>query len=309
MIELKARWLGLALAVFLLACGGLPQDHEERGDHYSRIGSHEDALAEYLMAQKTDGANLSLLQKIGRVYVMKGDFFQAKKYYDRYYNASNSKPDHAVLLDYFKIALERAAAGDTTTMVQALEEILQLDSSFELGRYFFDMGEFYFRQGDYRRAVSCFQRGLPLRVEEDHRPLHLFHLALSYEKLNDGANAFLYFDQFVTLYPDREEADEARWHRGSCCYPLAEQLFREQHDSEGAIFYLDQIIQAGQPQHLLDDAWYLQGEILLAAERIGEARRAYQQVLEANRYTWKEKVAEEARKRLQEIEVRERIRQ
>ncbi|HUU27823.1 MAG TPA: tetratricopeptide repeat protein [archaeon] len=297
------------LIIFLIlsaSCMRVSTNYEERGDYYYRYGYYDDSLAEYLMAQKTQGVTTSLLRKIGKVYVMKGDFFQAKNYYDRYFNASDKAPDAEVLLDYLQIAVERGKAGDNTTMVHALEEILHIDPSYSLGRYFFDLGEFYFQQADYRKAITYFLRGLPLQLEVENRADYLFHLAQSYEKLEDYFDAFLYFDQFIVLYPDHPQIEQVRWHRGSCCYPLAQKMFSD-GDIEGALFYLDEIISKGQPQHLLDDAYFLRGEFLLASDRPEEAEDAYRQVMKLNRYYWKEKIVEQARRRIQELELNKRV--
>ncbi|MEA1997328.1 MAG: hypothetical protein U9N45_06795, partial [Gemmatimonadota bacterium] len=143
----------MLFAAAFLSCGGVSVNHEESGDRYYRYGHYDDSLAEYLMAQKTQGVSTNLLRKIGKVYAMKGDFFQAKKYYDRYFSANDAAPDAETLLDYFQIAVERGRAGDTTTMIHALEEILQIDPAYSLGAYFFSLGEFYFQQADYRKAI------------------------------------------------------------------------------------------------------------------------------------------------------------
>ncbi|MEA1996670.1 MAG: tetratricopeptide repeat protein, partial [Gemmatimonadota bacterium] len=142
--------------------------------------------------------------------------------------------------------------------------------------------------------------------EVENRAACLFHLALSYEKLEDYFNAFLYFDQYVILYPDDPDLEQARWHRGLCCYPLAQKLF-EDGEIEQAFYYLDEVISAGQPQHLVDDAYFLRGEILLSQNFPDEAKEAFSQVVKLNRVYWKEKIAEQARKRIQEIEMNKRI--
>ena len=296
----------LLIPLFLPGCGTFSEGYEERGDRYFRDGYYDDSLAEYLMARKTQGLTTRLLRKIGKVYVMKGDFLQAKSYYDRYFHATDAVPDPGVLLDYFQIAVKRGEAGDVSTMVQALEEILQIDPSYSLGRYFFDLGEFYFQQSDFGRAIPYFQRGLPLEVEIENKDRHLFNLAQSYEKLEDYFNAFLYFDQFLILYPDNPMKEQAVWHRGNSCFPLARRLHDEK-DYDQALFYLDLIIDEGEPQHYLDDAYFLKGEILLALNRPAEAKSSYLRVLKLNRYYYKEKIAEQARARIHEIELRRRL--
>ena len=291
--------------VFYASCTEVSKSNEERGDRYYRNGYYDDSLAEYLMAEKTKGVTANLLRKIGKLYVMKGDFFQAKKYFDRYFSAHDSEPDADVLLDYLQIAAERGRAGDTTTMVRALEEILQIDPYYSLGRYYFDLGEFYYDHADYRKSIAYYLHGMPLHGELNNKAQHLFYLAESYEKLEDYFYAFLYFDQFVILYPDHLQVEQARWHRGSSCYPLAQEMF-EQGDIEQSFYYLDQIISSGQPQHLVDDAYFLKGEILRADKRLEEAKQAFRQVLKLNRYYWKEKIAEQARMRIEEIDFSKR---
>ncbi len=298
-------WPTLALLILAAAlaagCGDQRSKYEQRGDYYYRNGQYDDSLAEYLMAEKTSGASAGLLRKIGKVYVMQGDFFQAKSYFDRYFSARDSVPDEGVLLDYLQIAVERGRSGDTTTMVNALEEILAIDPSFSLGSYYFVLGDYYFALPDYRRAIAFYIRGLPLAQDEQRAGDCMFNLAESYEKLEDFFNAYLYYDQFVNLYPGQARAEQALWHRGSCGYPLAVRM-REEGDLEQAFFYLEQIISSKQPQHLVDDAWYLRGEILLDDKRPAEARQAFERVLKLNRYYYKKKIAEQARKRIEEIE-------
>jgi tetratricopeptide (TPR) repeat protein len=289
------------MAALVVGCGDQGSNFEQRGDRYYRNGQYDDALAEYLMAEKTSGPNAGLLRRIGKVYVMQGDFYQAKNYFDRYFGARDSVPDQGVLLDYLQIAVERGRSGDTTTMVNALEEILAIDPSFSLGSYYFVLGDYYFELPDYRLAIAFYLRGLPLAEDKQRAGDCMFNLAESYEKLEDFFNAFLYYDQFVSLYPGQARAEQARWHRGSCSYPLAVQM-RDAGDLEQAFFYLEQIISGGQPQHLVDDAWYLRGELLLDDKRPAEAKQAFERVLNLNRYYFKEKIAEQARKRIEEIE-------
>ncbi|MFH1070113.1 MAG: tetratricopeptide repeat protein [Candidatus Glassbacteria bacterium] len=283
------------------ACGPIGANHESRGDRYYLNGYYDDSLAEYLMAEKTRGVSADLLRKIGKVYVMKGDFFQAKKYFDRYFSLHDAEPDAEVLLDYLQVAVERGRAGDTTMMVHALEEILQINPNYSLGRFYFDLGEYYYNLPDYHRAIAYFLQGMPLDVDVDRKATYLLHLAMSYEKLEDWFNAYLYFDQFISLYPDQPEIEQVRWHKGSCAFPLARQAF-DQGDLEQAFSYLDEIIGTGQPQNLVDDAWLLKGDVLLADKRPEEAKQAYRQVLRLNRYYWKEKIAEQARKKIEELE-------
>ncbi|MBW7997731.1 MAG: tetratricopeptide repeat protein [Candidatus Glassbacteria bacterium] len=300
--KLPVEGIIVILTVALFAgCSGGRASNEQNGDRYYRSGQYDDALAEYLMAEKTAGTSAALLRKIGKVYVMQGDFFQAKNYFDRYFSTRDSVPDEGVLLDYFQIAVERGRSGDTTTMVHALEEILAINPSFSLGAFYFVLGDYYFEQSDYHRAIAYYLRGLPLDTEQERRAGCMYNLAAGYEKLEDYFNAFLYYDQFLTLYPDRPESEQASWHRSSCSYPLALQM-REEGDLEQAFYYLNLIISGGQPQHLVDDAWYLRGEILLQDNRPAEAKQAFERVLKLNRYYYKEKIAEQARKRIEEIE-------
>jgi len=109
------------------------------------------------------------------------------------------------------------------------------------------------------------------------------------------------FRSVYSLFPGHPENEQARWHRGSCSFPLAQRM-REDSDLEQAFFYLDQIIASGEPQHLVDDAWYLRGEILLDDNRPAEAKQAFERVLTLNRYYYKEKIAEQARKQIEEID-------
>ena len=56
------------LSLPLPGCNSFSANYEERGDRYFRDGHYDDSLAEYLMAQKTDGLTTRLLRKIGKVY-------------------------------------------------------------------------------------------------------------------------------------------------------------------------------------------------------------------------------------------------
>ena len=99
--------------------------------------------------------------------------------------------------------------------------------------------------------------------------------------------------------------EQAHWHRGNCCYPLAKDLF-EKEELEQALYYTDEIIASGQPQHYLDDAHFLRGEIMMRRENLEEARGAFRQVLRLNRYYYKERIADLARQRILEIDMRKR---
>ena len=59
------------MAALVAGCGDQGGNFEQRGDRYYRNGQYDDALAEYLMAEKTSGPNAGLLRRIGKVYVIR----------------------------------------------------------------------------------------------------------------------------------------------------------------------------------------------------------------------------------------------
>ena len=300
-------FLSVVISLSALSCNRLSKGNEERGDMYFGAGQYDDSLAEYMMAARNDSMTASLLRKIGKVYVAKGDFVKAKSYYDKYFEQQQAEPDPSALLDYFNIAVKRGEDGDRTTMVNAFEEILKIDPQYSLGKYFFDLAEYYYEHAQYDKSIPFFLRALPLDVEVDNRNLHLYHLAESYEKTGDVYNACLYYEEYLLMYPETELAEQARWHQASCAYPLAERVYREDKDYEAALDYLAVLIDFEQPQHLLDDAYYLKGDILVEMNRLEEAKRAYRQVLRLNKFYYTEKIAESARQKIHDIDLKRRF--
>lgn len=292
------------LALGLLGPAGC-QDNETaitRGDRLWADSAYSAALAEYRLAVAQRGDE-EALERLAHAFVRNRDLGEARDTYDRLLSLDPGKADQAVYdyLDLMDAALRR---GDEYGAAVALEEALALRPGLQLPEAVPTVARFHRERGDPDRAERYYRRALSL-LPADSTPRLLYELGLLYEDREQCDTAMDYYRAF------REQAErtgerrwvvllgEARWHTGSCAFRLARAAHREGRAGE-ALAYLDQTIDLGEPENLLDQVWFERGELLYGLGRFDEALESYRMVLERNPARAGQLV-DRARRRIDEI--------
>jgi tetratricopeptide (TPR) repeat protein len=160
------------------------------------------------------------------------------------------------------------------------------------------------QRGDRDRAAWFYRRALT-SMPPDSAPRILYEIGLLEEDRDRCETAIDYFRG------SREQAErardrawttllgEARWHIGNCAFRLAQRAREEGRASE-ALGWFGTTLELGEPENLLDQAWFDRGEILYGIGRFDEALAAYRKVLERNPSRTGQLV-ERARQRIDDI--------
>lgn len=227
----------------------------------------------------------------GDIYLRLNDPRRAIRAFDRLLDLNPSwKPN--VLLDLEKAADNAITRGMDFTAHLMLEKILEYDPGFDLGARNFFMGDWYFDSMNYDKAIDFYKVGIGYdSLNMDAR----FQLAQCY--IHDG--------ELLSAYQELKEGVEIHKHwrvkywLGKVSFMLAKKRFEERNYSSSEL-YLAQVISLGLPKVLLDDAYFLLGDIRFAQEKYKEAESCYKKVLSINQFA-KPRIVRDAKERLRVV--------
>lgn len=231
----------------------------------------------------------------GEIYLHLNDPRRAVDAFDRLLEIDPEWEDKVV--DKLKEAADDAASrGMDFTAKMMLEKILEYEPDFELGIRNFFLGDWYFDTGYYDRAIEFYESGF----KYDSLNMNArFKLAQCYLHENELLSAYQTLKEGLEIQPNWRY----RYWLGKVSYELAKKRFEEGNYSSAEL-YLAQVISIELPKVLVDDAYFLLGDIRLGQERYREAESCYEQVLRINRFA-KPKIVKVAEQRLKIVKSME----
>lgn len=260
-----------------------------------RKSNYEKAMVYYNSMKTTQALLLLKNSDIPREIYLEGDIYlklndpgRAVKSFDKLLKL-DPKWKENVLSD-IKVAADKAITRRMDfTANMMLEKILEYDPGFELGARNFFMGNWYFDSRDYDKSIAFYEDGL------------------QYDSLNMNARfqltqCFIHKGDLLSAYQTLREGMAIRdnWRYrywlGKVSYGLARKRFEEGNYSSSEM-YLAQVIALGLPKVLVDDAYFLLGDIRLGQEKYKEASSCYEKVLQINRFA-KPRIVRDAEERL-----------
>ncbi len=258
--------------------GGKP--HEKKGDNYFNMGRYEDAFAEYSVALRQKNDDPDILRKIGKTSFLRNDLVETQK---AYFQLLKLSPEDSamVIIDFYQLGAGFHERNDPVQMARAFESIFRVDSTYNVGEYFYSLADFYHDEADFDKAVKYYTKALIFRPEHEKVEEATYRLALCSEKIENYSDALVYYEQFLRKFPGSVHASTVEWHRGLCALNVAGEEF-ENGDPEAALEYVQIPISTGQPQVKQGDAWYLKGEICRELGQRDSALVAYEKVLDLN---------------------------
>lgn len=276
-----AALAALAVALVLGAC----QDNETaiaRGDRLWADSSYDAALAEYRLAAAQHG-DADALARLAHAYAREGQLDQARQAYDDVVADRPSLGDQAAY-DFLAIAHRALRRRDDFGATSAVDAALSVRPALEVPSAVLTVARAYRDREDPERALAYYVRALTT-LPPDSVPPVLYEMGLL-EEGQDRCDVALDYYRAFRLQADgrrrwRALVGEARWHTGSCSFTLAGEE-RKRGEIDRALEHLDTMIGLGEPENLLDQAWFDRGEMLYATGRFPEALEAYRMVLERN---------------------------
>ena len=221
-------FLILLSAIFFSACQSNYQKRVQKGKHYLSNGAFEDAAAEFLVALKDKPSDPEINYLLGLSYAKMGKFDLCDKYFSKAYVLS---PDYHQLIisHYYELGEQRKAIRDKDSAIKSFAKVLELDSSYDLGKYFFYLGDYYFDTGKYNDCINVYQKAV-LEFPEDSKSREArFRIAKCYSELKNYQSSLAESDSFLQLYPqiDVSTQTEINWIRGQAAYNLAQKELDE----------------------------------------------------------------------------------
>lgn len=253
------------VAVAVLAAAGLtgcnPRigEFEERGDRYSAQGAYADALVEYELAleEADGGASGDLHMKAGALALRSKSFSDASRHFAELLEREPSWRDRVAAL-YNLHAQRWRAAGDTFAAVQAVQWLVESDSTVNLGPLYFLLGDAAYARPDYDAAIQAYLLGLA-RAGGQASPEVYARLGEAFERKRQCATAIEYYQRYLEA-DSAAAAGNARYRYGTCAFRMAERAFKGD-DYEAAREYIDIVIRNGEPVSQLDDAELMMARI------------------------------------------------
>lgn len=270
----------LLFACFVLpSCGDDSGGSLERGDRLLGGGETDAAVAEYRLARRQAGDEPEVVLRLAHARALQGDVEGSLRWYARLLEADSSFRYQAAadLVQAARQALER---GGSERLARTLRPVLDLGVDLVPGDLRTIVALHYAERGEFEEALPIL---LSLEHGEDPPPPDVtFWTARAYEELGSCEQAVDHFRRFLDESDgDGSRRESARWHFGRCLFEVAEARWRD-GDVDATLERLATLTRLGVPRTILDRAYFLQGEALLARDRPQEALEAFQQVLRLN---------------------------
>lgn len=254
-----------------------------RGDRLWADSSFEKAVAEYKLAvvQRGDEAALS---RLAHALARTGQVSDAREAYRALLDRAPKYADQAAW-DFLALAQRAQRRGADADAALALEAAFVLRPELQAPHQAVAAAAFYLKVGELDRSAALYQRAVAALPPDSTPPL-LYQLGLLEKERGRCTVAMDYFRSFTELARPQGNRwqslmGEARWHMGSCAMEMAREA-REEGRIPEALEHLATILRLGEPENLLDQAWFDRGELLYDLGEFPEALEAYRKVLERN---------------------------
>ncbi|HVO72825.1 MAG TPA: tetratricopeptide repeat protein, partial [Ignavibacteriaceae bacterium] len=247
-----------------------------------------------------------------RAYTLQGEIELNKREYDKARQSFEEAINISVTYPDIK---KRAMLGFGASLyylnqyadaVSNLEQLAEIDPSFEKDKANFYLAESYFYKGNYKEAINCYNKIAPSNKEL--APSALYGKGYSYFDLRDFDNAVLCFSEFIKKNPKDKNFTDAKMrladsYYGSKNFTAAGKIYRElfninpeqennpylnyqyaqalfkSGDSEGAYNQFKNIQQRFPESQYADESLYLLGWIRFQQNKYREAISNYRNVL------------------------------
>lgn len=227
----------------------------------------------------------------GEIYLNLNDPRRALKSFDRLIEI-DPRWKNKTLKKLLEAGNEAAEKGKDFTAVTIYLKILEFEPDFNMGEKNILMGNWFFDSRDYEQSIEYYIKGMKYKSFDSDLRLKL-------------AQCYINSDDLVSAYDVLKEATKElsswrlRYWLGKTSFKLAEKRLKE-GNYNSAELYLKELITLGMPKVLIDDAYFLLGDIKLSQEEYTDAARYYNKVLELNKFA-KPKIRREAEEALQII--------
>jgi tetratricopeptide (TPR) repeat protein len=227
----------------------------------------------------------------GEIYINLNDPRRALKSFERLIN-TDPRWKTKVLKTLLQAGNEASEKGKDFMAVMIYSKILEFEPEFDLQEKNILMGNWFFDSRDYEQSIDYYIKGLKYDTRNEDLRLKL---AQCYINTKDLVSAYDVLKEAIKELPSWR----LRYWLGKTSFNLAEQRIKE-GNYDSAELYLKELISLGMPKVLIDDAYFLMGDIKLSQEKYADAANYYNKVLDLNKFA-KPKIRREAEEALEII--------
>jgi tetratricopeptide (TPR) repeat protein len=283
---LKKYKIYLFLTLLLLSTGCKRQSNYNKAFEYYH--SLRPTRALILLENSTIPKEIYLQ---GEIYLNLNDPRRALKSFERLID-TDPRWKTKVLKKLLQAGNEAANKGKDFMAVMIYSKILEFEGDLDLQEKNILMGNWFFDSRDYEESIDYYIKGIKYAPQNEDLRLKL-------------ARCYINTDDLVSAYDVLKEATKdlpswrLRYWLGKTSFELAEKRIKE-GNYDSAELYLKELISLGMPKVLIDDAYFLLGDIKLSQEKYEEAASYYNKVLDLNKFA-KPKIRREAEEALEII--------
>ncbi len=287
----KFTCLSFLLVIALVGCSN-KTERIANARKYIKTWNYDRALTEIISYRNVKDSEIQYL--LGYCYLKKNEFGEAIIYFEKSLIASEAYKDSIISI-YNNLAKNALKINEPERALFFYEEIAKLVPTYEQASNLFLVGDIHYDHGNYPASIQAYIKALAIdstskqaRRVKQRMVQALFETNRLYEALD------LAQEQYETLKTAANllQLNEIR-------FALGNYLFDEGLLDSAEVFF-ELIISIQEPKSLLDDAYFLVGEIYLKRNNFDKALEAYKKVLRLNPYE-KGEVFRKAKERIKEI--------
>lgn len=259
---------------------------------YIKVWNYDRALTEIISYRNVKDAEVQYL--LGYCYLKKNEFGEALTYFEKSLVINEEYKDSVIAI-YNNLAANALKIDESERALFFYEEIAKLVPAYEQASNLFLIGDLNFNSGNYPASVQAYIKALAIdstskqaRQVKQRLVQALFESSRFYEALELAEQQYENLKTAANLL----QLNEIR-------FALGNDLFNQGLLDSSQVFF-ELIISMQEPKSLLDDTYFLIGEIYLKRNNFDKALEAYKKVLRLNPYE-KGEVVKKAKERIREI--------
>lgn len=280
----------LFLFLFFSGCNLALRSKEKKAKESFKNHKYSDAI-DILETIEPEKRSVDINILLGRSYGAIFEFDKADRIFKQTLK-QNPSVKESLLVVYMNIARRFEKRKRTNLAVNAYNSLLQIESDYNIESGFYTLGHYHFLQNNLPEAKKYLEKGIRGITETGLLTKTKIELMDVYETLG-------MFDKAFEISVD-ETSKDINYRRGNISFKLAKELFaRENFDS--ALVYCESILVINTPKTIIDDTYFLMGDIYSERGNYSKALKCYKKVVKLDKYG-KNRVASMARKKIEAIE-------
>ncbi len=231
-------------------------------------------------------ANIDFL--LGKSYIALFEFDKADQIFKNLFKRYPTFKD-SLITAYLYTAERFEKRKRIDLAVKAYTSLLGIESEYNLGKGFYTMGHYYYSRNDLIKAKEFFERGIDNITDKRTLTKAKIELMDIYETIG-------MFKEAVEVSGSDINPD-ILYRKGKLSYKLAKDFFSLK-ELDSALVYCEKIIEINSPKILVDDTYFLMGEIYSEIGNYSNAVQCYREVVKLDRFQ-KSKIALLAKKKIE----------